>query len=72
MTEQYLVEHQSRDREPTAYERKLAGVIEEVFATGVHDLNGLVDGLNERGLRGADGQRWAEESFLLEMSRLGA
>ena len=72
MTEQYLVEHQSRDREPTAYEVKLAGVIEEVFATGVHDLNGLVGGLNERGVRGADGQRWTEESFRFEMERLGA
>lgn len=72
MSEQYLQAHQTRDREPTAYELRLAGTIEEVFGTGVHDLPGLVEGLRVRGLRAPDGNDWTEESFRTEMSRLGA
>lgn len=72
MDEQYLVVHQTRDREPTAYEAELAGAIEEVFATGVHDLPGLVEGLRTRGLRAPGGEEWTDENFVREMARLGA
>lgn len=72
MAEKYLVVHQSRDHEPTAYELRLAGSIEEVFATGTHDLPGLVQGLRQRGLAAPDGTDWTEESFVAEMARLGA
>ncbi|QFG23608.1 recombinase-like helix-turn-helix domain-containing protein [Actinomadura sp. WMMB 499] len=73
MTEDlYLEVHQTRDREPTPYERKLAGAIEEVFATGAHDLPALVAGLRERGITGPDGAPLTEDAFRSEMTRLGA
>ena len=72
MTDQYLVEHQTRAAEPTAYERKLAGAIEEVFGSGRHDLAGLVTGLNDMGVLGPGGAPWSEESFRTEIQRLGA
>jgi hypothetical protein len=70
MTDQYLVPLQARDREPTPYEVKLAGSIEEVFGSGRHDLHGLVTGLNDIGLLAPDGAQWTEDSFTAEMQRL--
>lgn len=72
MDDQYLEVHQSRDHDPTSYELELAGAIEEVFASGIHDLPGLVGGLRERGLRSPGGEEWTQESFRTEMARLGA
>lgn len=69
---QYLVVHQTRDHEPTSYELELAGAIEEIFGTGIHDLPGLVEGLRTRGLRSPGGDEWTDESFRTEMARLGA
>ncbi len=72
MTNQYLVKHQTRKADPTAYEVKLAGAIEEVFGSGRHDLAGLVTGLNDMGVLGPGGAPWTEESFRTEIQRLGA
>ncbi|MFD0900635.1 recombinase-like helix-turn-helix domain-containing protein [Actinomadura sediminis] len=72
MSDLYLEVHQTRDREPTPYELKLAGAIEEVFATGVHDLPGLVAGLRARGVTAPGGEPLTEDTFRAEMSRLGA
>lgn len=69
---QSLIRNQSRVVEPTAYELKLAGAIEEVFGAGRHDLPGLVAGLNEIGIAGPGGEAWTEESFAAEMKQLGA
>jgi len=71
MTDQYLVKNQARDAEPSAYDRKLAGAIEEVFGSGRHDLQGLVVGLNELGLAAPGGEQWTEESFTAEMKKRG-
>lgn len=68
----YLVEHQSRSGGPTPYELKLAGAIEEVFGEGGHGLEELVEGLNERGIHGPDGQPWSSETFTAEIARMGA
>lgn len=72
MTDQYLEAHQTHPQPFTPYERKLSGSIMEIFGRGTHDLPGLVQGLNDLGLRGPDGQQWSEESFRDEMRRLGA
>lgn len=64
--------HQSRVGDPTPYERKLAGAIEQIFGDGTHDLAGLVSGLNMLGVAAADGAPWTEVSFAAEMKRLGA
>jgi hypothetical protein len=70
--DQYLTVRQSRDGEPTPYEIRLAGAVEEVFGSGVHDLAGLVTGLNDRGLFAPDGASWTAQTFTAEMQRLGA
>lgn len=68
----YLEAHQTRLHEPTPYEWKLAGAIEEVFATGAHELPQLLDGLRRLSLTAPDGQPLTEETFLAELRRLGA
>jgi hypothetical protein len=71
-TDKYLDPRQSRDGEPTPYEARLAGAVEVVFGSGVHDLTGLVAGLNDQGLFAPDGAAWTEQTFTAEMQRLGA
>jgi hypothetical protein len=66
----YLEPFQARDTEPSPYEMKLAGAIEEVFGTGRHDLDGLVAGLNELGVPAPGGTTWTPESFTTEIKRL--
>lgn len=68
----YLEVHQTRTREPSVYEYKLARVLEEVFSQVGHELADVVAGLNERSVRAPDGQPWTEKSFRAEMQRLGA
>ncbi|MGN5237791.1 MULTISPECIES: recombinase-like helix-turn-helix domain-containing protein [unclassified Rhodococcus (in: high G+C Gram-positive bacteria)] len=68
----YLEIHQARSADLTPYEIKLAKAIEQVFGTGVHDLEGLVEGLNGSGIHGPDGQPWTPISFTTEMQRIGA
>ncbi|GAA2632546.1 recombinase-like helix-turn-helix domain-containing protein [Actinomadura fulvescens] len=62
---------QARKHELTSYEEALADELEAIFATGVHDLPGVVAALNETGLRPADGADWTAESFTAEIARLG-
>ena len=64
--------HQTRSWPPPPYEVKLAGAIEEVFASGTHDLAGLVAGLNAAGIAAPDGAAWTEERFVEQMRVLGA
>ncbi len=64
--------HQARTHEPTAYEMKLAGAIEEVFGSGRHDLTGLVEGLNDMGVLGPGGEPWTEDTFRDEIKQLEA
>ncbi len=71
MPEQYLEEHQTHPDPISPYEAKLSGAIMEVFGRGVHDLPGLVNGLNGLGLNAPDGSAWTEDTFRAEMRRLG-
>lgn len=66
----YLEPFQARDVEPSPYELKLAGAIEEVFGTGRHDLPGLVAGLNELGVPAPGGGEWTADSYQAEIRRL--
>ncbi|WP_024794603.1 recombinase-like helix-turn-helix domain-containing protein [Tomitella biformata] len=68
----YLQEIQTRTAPPTPYEEKLAGAIEEVFGTGVHDLEGVVSGLNGMGMHSPAGEPWDADSFTTEIHRMGA
>jgi hypothetical protein len=64
--------HQSRTAAPTSYESLLGDSIERAFASGIHDLPGLVHYLNTAGPSGPNGQPWTAESYQQEMARLAA
>ena len=68
----YLVPNQTRRGPLTPYDDKLANAIRAVFATGTHDLLGLVEGLNDVGIHAPDGKPWTTETFTHEMSVKGA
>jgi hypothetical protein len=63
---------QNRIAAPTAYESLLGDSIERAFSMGIHDLEGLVDYLNNAGPAGPNGQAWTPELYQQEMARLGA
>ena len=64
--------HQCRDWEETPYTRALGDALERLFDREVHDLDGIVTGLNEAGVAPPDGKRWTAGNFRAEMARLGA
>ncbi|WP_435201863.1 recombinase-like helix-turn-helix domain-containing protein [Janibacter sp. GS2] len=68
---QYLEVHQTHPEPFSPYELKLSGSIQEIFGRGIHDLPGLVSGLNDLGLHAPDGSSWTQESFRDEMRRMG-
>ncbi len=72
MSDRYLAPHQARQRPPTTYEDLLGDAIERAYATGVHDLPGLVQALNDSGLASPSGQRWTEEVYRTEIAALAA
>ena len=72
MREQYLEPNQTRRNPVSPYELKLAGSLGEIFASGTHDLAGVVKGLNDLGLNAPGGTAWDETTFRAEMKRLGA
>ncbi len=64
--------HQTRSTSPTEYENRLGEALMEVFESDIDQLSEIVNKLNEMGLKSSDGELWSEESFQLEMKRLGA
>ena len=70
--ELYNETHQTRSAPPTAYESLLGDSIERAFAQGIHDLQGLVNYLNQAGPAGPNGDAWTCESYEREIARLGA
>ena len=68
----YNETHQSRSAPPTAYESLLGDAIERAFGQGIHDLDGLVDYLNQSGPSGPNGEAWTAESYTREIARLAA
>lgn len=72
MQERYLKVHQSRRREPTAYEDLLGDAIERGFAAGITDLAALVAHLNRGGPNFPGGGEWTEQGYQAEIARLAA
>ena len=64
--------HQCRDWEETPYTKALGDALESLFDRNIHDLNGIVAGLNDAGVEPPDGGSWTAERFTAEMARLGA
>lgn len=56
---------QTRERAPSAKEVELASAIEEIFRSGVEEIEALVDALNAGGPAPPEGSgRWTEETLL--------
>ena len=70
MTDRYLDPHQARKRNPTTYEDLLGDAIERAYGSGVHDLKGLVQALNDSGLASPSGKEWTEEVYRQEIAGL--
>ena len=66
------VTNQHRLTEPTAYENLLGDAIERAFAAGIHELDGIVQLLNDSGPSGPDGEPWTAARLEAELARLGA
>ena len=69
---QYLETHQTRSRAPTEYENLLADAMEQAFAQGIDDIDGLVERLNRDCVPSPGAKPWTAELFASEMKRLGA
>ena len=70
MTDRYLDQHQARKRNPTTYEDLLGDAIERAYGSGVQDLSGLVQALNDSGLASPSGKEWTEEVYRQEIADL--
>ena len=63
--------HQTRSSPPTEYEDRLGDALMEIFGSDVEELSEIVSALNKMGVMAPDGDIWSEESFKIEMKRLG-
>lgn len=68
----YLTVHQTRRREPTAWEDLLGDAIERAFASGITELPALVAHLNRTGPNYPGGGEWTEQTYQAEIARLAA
>jgi hypothetical protein len=53
-----------------SYENAFGDELEAIYGRGVHDLAGVVAGLNSSGVRPAGGEDWTEQSLAAELARL--
>lgn len=64
--------HQTHiDAPPGDYAAALADRLEQIFARGIHDLDGILAALNAEGPAPEGAERWTAEVFEAEMTRLG-
>lgn len=72
MSNLYLVPHQARTREPTAYENLLGDSLERAFNADIVELEGLVAYLNDHGPQPQESSHhWTAEMLCVELRRLG-
>jgi hypothetical protein len=64
--------HQTRSSPPTEYENRLGDALMEIFDSDIEELTAIVSALNRMGVKAPNGEFWSEESFQIEMRRLGA
>ncbi len=67
----YMEQWQAGDGNAGPYERALGDALEEIFGQGIHDLKGIADALNDKGLASPDGATWTEDNFATHMKALG-
>jgi hypothetical protein len=72
MREPYYSEPPSFFSRPAvAWEEELAGALQATFATGTHDLEGIVAALNKTSVKPADGGDWTVERFKAVLKDVG-
>ena len=63
--------NQTRATSPTKYENELGAALEDIFGSGVTELMDVIKHLNDKGILSPNGTPWVEQTFRLEMARLG-
>jgi hypothetical protein len=63
---------QTRDHEPDAYEDLLGDGLEFAFGRDIHDIEGVVEVLNDRAVPSPSSAPWTVEVLKAELARLGA
>ncbi len=64
--------YRTKITDPTEYETALCKVLFAILGQSIHDLPGIVEGLNQSAVEPRDGGPWTEEIFTSEMARLGS
>ena len=67
----YLSAHQTITEPPTPWQQELADALEAIFANGHHQLDEVVAGLNQSGVRPPSGGDWSADNFTALMGELG-
>ena len=67
----YRQPRQATDRDPTAWEEQLADVLESAFGQGIHELNGIVEQLNQSRVKPPNGGQWDAARFQDIIKELG-
>ena len=62
---------QTRGEAPSEYEVALTDALEDLFGRDIDTLPEIVAALNDLNLQAPDGSLWTEESFQIEIKRLG-
>ena len=71
-TTRFLQPNQAQQRPPTPFEDLLGDALERAFSSGINELAPLVAHLNQSGPLGPNGQPWSEQTFEVEIHKLGA
>jgi hypothetical protein len=67
----YRQPRQAADRDPTAWEEQLADVLEGAFGQGIHELDGIVEQLNQSRVKPPNGGQWDAARFQDVIKELG-
>jgi phage tail tape-measure protein len=67
---QYLEIHQTRDRTPGEFENLMGDALERAFATGIDDIDSVVQALVDYGVPAPDGQSWNADLLQAVLKRL--
>ena len=68
----YLNPRQAGEQAATVWENEFADVIEDAFASGVRELDGLLLALGASRVRPREGGVWTVERFTSTLAELGA
>jgi hypothetical protein len=67
----YMEQWQAGTGASSAYDSALGDALEDIFGNGIHELAGIVEALNAKGVKTPQGAVWTEENFPAMMEELG-